>query len=100
MLAFGLERGAEVILPSFTFSALLNVILQERLRPKFVDIAPSSYNPTVEGILAAITDETRAVIAVHTFGSPSISRCLRPQSETDARAPRAEFISSRMHPRP
>jgi perosamine synthetase len=27
--ALCLERGAEVILPSFTFSALLNVILQE-----------------------------------------------------------------------
>lgn len=70
MLAFGIERGAEVILPSFTFSALLNVILQERLRPKFVDISSSSYNTTVERIRAAITDETRAVIAVHTFGIP------------------------------
>ena len=42
--ALRLERGSEVILPSFTFSALLNVILQEGLRPKFVDIDPESYN--------------------------------------------------------
>jgi perosamine synthetase len=70
MGAFGMERGAEVILPSFTFSALLNVILQASLRPKFVDICPSSYNTTVDRITAAITDETRAVIAVHTFGIP------------------------------
>jgi len=44
--------------------------LQEGLRPKLVDISPASYNTTVEQIAAAITDETRAVIAVHTFGIP------------------------------
>src|SRR5260370_7446179 len=33
--ALALEPGAEVILPSFTFSALLNVILQEGLQPRF-----------------------------------------------------------------
>jgi dTDP-4-amino-4,6-dideoxygalactose transaminase len=38
----GLEQGAEVILPSFTFSALLNVILQEGLRPRFADIDPET----------------------------------------------------------
>src|ERR1700756_3146504 len=43
-----LERDAEVILPSFTFSALLNVILQEGLLPKFVDIDPETYNTTPE----------------------------------------------------
>jgi len=68
--ALHIERGAEVILPSFTFSALLNVILDESLRPKFVDISSSSYNPTAERIAEAITDETRAVIVVHTFGIP------------------------------
>lgn len=77
MLALGLERGAEVILPSFTFSALLNVVLHQSLRPKFVDISPSSYNPPVERILAAITDETRAILAVHTFGIPLDIEALR-----------------------
>ena len=35
--AMNIERGAEVILPSFTFSALLNVVLEEGLQPKFID---------------------------------------------------------------
>ena len=39
MRAVGLEPGAEVILPSFAFSAVLNVVLQEGLQPVFVDIA-------------------------------------------------------------
>src|SRR5579862_2592825 len=56
--AMELEPGAEVILPSFTFSALLNVILQEGLRPKFVDIDPAIYNTTPELIEAALTPRT------------------------------------------
>ena len=69
--SLGLDAGAEVILPSFTFSALLNVILQEGLRPKFVDIDPESYNTTPELIAAAVTEDTQLVIAVHTFGIPA-----------------------------
>src|SRR5258708_8618349 len=68
--ALGLEPGTEVILPSFTFSALLNVILQEGLIPKFVDIDPKTYNTTPELVAAAITERTRLIIAVHTFGFP------------------------------
>lgn len=68
--ALGLEPGAEVILPSFTFSALLNVILHEGLRPKFVDIGPNDFNATPELVEAAITKRTRLVLAVHTFGFP------------------------------
>ncbi len=68
--ALGIERGAEVILPSFTFSAVLNVILLEGLRPKFVDIDPVTYNCTPEAVGVAITSETRLIIAVHTFGFP------------------------------
>jgi len=68
--ALGLEAGAEVVLPSFTFSALLNVILHEGLRPKFVDIGPKGFNTTPELVEAAITNRTRLVLAVHTFGFP------------------------------
>jgi perosamine synthetase len=68
--SLGLEPGSEVILPSFSFSALLNVILQERLQPKFVDIDPETYNTTPELIAAAITEKTRLILAVHTFGIP------------------------------
>jgi perosamine synthetase len=68
--ALGIERGAEVVLPSFAFSALLNVALEEGLEPKFVDIDPATFNTTPEFVAAAITPKTRLVIAVHTFGSP------------------------------
>src|SRR5947209_1943573 len=75
--ALGLERGVEVILPSFTFSALLNVILQEGLQPRFVDIDAETYNATPKLVEAAITDRTRLILAVHTFGFPADAEALR-----------------------
>jgi perosamine synthetase len=68
--ALGLEPEDEVILPSFTFSALLNVILQEGLQPRFVDIDPATHNTTPELVASAITERTRLILAVHTFGFP------------------------------
>jgi len=68
--ALNVERGAEVVLPSFTFSALLNVILQEGLRPRFVDIDPATFNTTPDRVARAITPNTRLILAVHTFGIP------------------------------
>jgi perosamine synthetase len=75
--ALELDPGSEVVLPSFTFSALLNVILQERLKPKFTDIDPETYNTTPEMVAAALTEETRLVIAVHTFGIPMDVQSIR-----------------------
>jgi len=75
--ALGLERGAEVLLPSFAFSALLNVILQEGLQPRFVDIDPETYNTTPQLIAAAITSATRLILAVHTFGFPVDTESIR-----------------------
>src|SRR5438128_2436454 len=77
MRAVGLEPGAEVILPSFAFSAVLNVVLQEGLQPVFVDIDPETYNTTPELVAAAITPSTALILAVHTFGFPVDTEALR-----------------------
>jgi perosamine synthetase len=65
-----LPPGSEVILPSFAFVAPLNVLLQEKLQPVFVDIDATTLNVTPEAIAAAITPRTRAIVAIHTFGHP------------------------------
>jgi perosamine synthetase len=65
-----LSPGSEVILPSFTFVAPLNVLLQERLQPAFVDIDSKTLNVTAVAVEAAITSKTKAIIAIHTFGRP------------------------------
>jgi perosamine synthetase len=89
----GIERGAEVLLPSFTFSAVLNVILNEGLRPKFVDIDPATYNCTPEGVRAAITPETQLIVAVHTFGFPvDVRAIIQVASEAAAENKRRIFV--------
>jgi perosamine synthetase len=72
-----LEPGAEVLLPAFTFSAPLNVLLEEGLRPRFVDIDPDTYNSDLEPIAAALSGASRLILAVHTFGFPVDSERLK-----------------------
>ena len=68
--ALNIDPGSEVVVPSFSFSALLNVVLLEKLRPRFVEIDPETYNLKAHGIATALTEQTRLIIAVHTFGFP------------------------------
>jgi len=66
-----LKEGDEVIVPSFAFPAVANVLLQERLTPVFVDIDATTLNITAAAIEQAIGPKTRAAIVVHTFGHPA-----------------------------
>ncbi len=72
-----LPENSEVILPSFTFAAPLNVLLQEKLHPVFAEIDPVTLNVTAETIAAAFTPRTKALIAVHTFGRPLDMQSIR-----------------------
>ncbi len=66
-----LHEGDEVIVPSFAFAAVANVLLQEKLTPVFVDIDPRALNATPSAIEEVIGPRTRAVLVVHTFGYPA-----------------------------
>ena len=61
----------EVIVPSFAFIAVANVIRCEKGIPVFVDIDPETLNLDPNRIEAAITPRTRAILVVHTFGCPA-----------------------------
>jgi len=69
--ALGVGEGDEVIVPSFTFISAGNVVLYERARPVFVDIEPHTLNLDPGKLERSITQKTRAIIAVHTFGHPA-----------------------------
>lgn len=71
MIAAGVQDGDEVITPSFSFIASANCVMYERGKPIFVDIDPLTANLDPAAVEAAITDRTRAVIAVHAFGQPA-----------------------------
>lgn len=66
--AVGAEQGAEVVTTPFTFFATAGAIHNQGGRPVFVDIDPATYNINPALIPAAITERTRAVIAVDLFG--------------------------------
>jgi perosamine synthetase len=69
--ALGISDGDEVIVPSFAFIAVANVLRYERAVPVFVDIDPHTLNLDPARIEEAITPRTRAIIVVHTFGCPA-----------------------------
>jgi dTDP-4-amino-4,6-dideoxygalactose transaminase len=67
----GLAEGDEVLVPSFTFAASVNVLLYERVRPVFVDVEPDTYNLDPADVERRISPRTRAIMAVDVFGHPA-----------------------------
>jgi dTDP-4-amino-4,6-dideoxygalactose transaminase len=66
--ALGLK--GEVITTPFTFPATTNVIIWEGLTPVFADIDRQTFNIDPEDVERKITNETSAILAVHTYGNP------------------------------
>lgn len=60
--------GDEVIMPSFTFVSTANAFVLRGATPVFVDIRPDTLNLDEQAVAGAITDRTRAIVAVHYAG--------------------------------
>jgi perosamine synthetase len=75
--SFGLQPGDEVVVPSFAFAAVGNVLLQENLVPIFADIEPETFNVDPGSVGRAIGPRTKAILFVHTFGIPARAKELR-----------------------
>jgi perosamine synthetase len=67
---YGYEDGDEVLVPALTFIATSNIVLQNRLRPVFVDVDPETFNLDPRQLVDKITSRTRVIIPVHLFGLP------------------------------
>ena len=67
--ALDLEPGSEIITPALTFSTTLAPILQLGYKPKFIDSELNTYVPSVEQILEAITDKTKAIMVPNLIGN-------------------------------
>ena len=68
MMALGLQPGDEVIIPSFTFVATVEVVALLGIVPVFADVLPGTYNIDPADIKRKITPKTKAIVPVHLFG--------------------------------
>jgi perosamine synthetase len=68
--ALKLDPGDEVIIPTFTIISCAAAVVRAGLIPVGVDCDPATWNMTVEGVEAAITPRTRAIMLVHIYGLP------------------------------
>ncbi|HET8742476.1 MAG TPA: DegT/DnrJ/EryC1/StrS aminotransferase family protein [Gaiella sp.] len=70
MLALGIGKGDEVIVPAYTFPATANAVELCGGRAVLVDVDPETFLVRPELVGEAVTSRTRAVLAVHLFGRP------------------------------
>lgn len=68
MMALGLKPGDEVITPSFTYIATVEVVALLGLKPVFVEVDDKTFCIDPEKLEAAITEKTKAIVPVHLYG--------------------------------
>jgi len=76
LIALGIRRGDEVIVPADTFIATLEAVAQAGARPVLADVSESDYNLDPAAAEAAVTPRTRALLPVHLYGQLSDMRAL------------------------
>jgi UDP-2-acetamido-2-deoxy-ribo-hexuluronate aminotransferase len=68
MMALGLKAGDEVITPSFTYIATVEVAALLGIKPIFIEVDKQTFCMDVSVIEKAITPKTKAIVPVHLYG--------------------------------
>jgi perosamine synthetase len=69
LMAMGVKAGDEVIVPDITWIASVEPVLYIGAKPIFVDVLPNTWCIDPAKIREAITDKTKAILAVHVYGN-------------------------------
>jgi perosamine synthetase len=67
--SLGINKNHEVLVPDFTFAATINSVIYCQAKPVLVDIEDKHLGISFEKIKKYITKKTKAIIAVHLYGS-------------------------------
>jgi perosamine synthetase len=67
----GYQDGDEALVPATTFIATSNIVIQNGLKPVFVDVNRETFNMNWYEIANHLTPRTRCIIPVHLFGLPA-----------------------------
>lgn len=70
LMALGIGKGDEVIVPSFTYIASANAVKYTGADVVFVDSLEDSWQIDPEDIERKITSKTKAIMPVHLYGHP------------------------------
>lgn len=81
MAAIGIGVGDEVIVTAMTFAASSNAVLYQGGTPVFVDVDPATLLIDPDQVEAAITPQTKAIVAVDYAGQPADYHRLRKIAE-------------------
>lgn len=77
LTALGVGQDDEVIVPTFTYVASVNTIVQCGAKPVFAEIEGASLQVCIEDVVSKITSRTKAIMAVHLYGQASDVVALR-----------------------
>ena len=107
LLACGVGRGDEVIIPATTFVATLNAVLYCGATPVVADVNANSWTLDHDDVAWRITKKTKAIVPVHLYGVPA-DPCLDLVLEVHRRTGRriyvvedcAEAVGATMHGSP
>jgi UDP-N-acetyl-3-dehydro-alpha-D-glucosamine 3-aminotranferase len=69
--ALGVSAGDDVVVPSFTFYASAEAVVNAGARPVFCDVDHGTRNVTIDTVRNALTPRTKAILAVDLFGLPA-----------------------------
>jgi perosamine synthetase len=70
LAAAGIIGGDEVLIPTFTMIATANTVGYVGATPVLIDSDPSTWNLDIERLAGSLSPRTRAIMVVHTYGSP------------------------------
>lgn len=77
IMAVGVRRDDEVIVPSFTFVATAEAVALAGGKPVFADIDPETYTLSPSAVEKAITKNTKAIMPVDLYGFSADMKPLR-----------------------
>ncbi|MDW7726656.1 MAG: aminotransferase class I/II-fold pyridoxal phosphate-dependent enzyme [Candidatus Methanoperedens sp.] len=75
--SLNIGKGDEVILPAFTSDIVPMVIRESGATPIPADVKLEDYNINTDSVLDRISNKTKAILTVHTFGCPSDLKALK-----------------------
>ena len=70
LIALGIGKGDEVIVPTLTYIASANAVAYTGARPVFVDCLHDTWQMDPEDVKKKVTSKTKAIMAVHLYGHP------------------------------